>query len=59
MIRTGEDYRAGIRDGREVWVEGERVKDVTAHPAFKPIIDVKARMYDMAHEAKFQDAPDL
>lgn len=56
MIRTGEDYRAGIRDGREVWVEGERVKDVTAHPAFKPIIDVKARMYDMAHEAKFQDA---
>jgi 4-hydroxyphenylacetate 3-monooxygenase len=50
MIRTGEEYRAGLRDGREVWIDGERVADVTAHPAFKPIVDTKARMYDMAHE---------
>src|SRR6266550_2853750 len=51
MIRTGEEYRAGLRDGREVWIDGDRVKDVTIHPAFKPVIDCKARMYDMAHEA--------
>ena len=50
MIRTGEQYRESIRDGREVWIEGERVKDVTAHPAFKPIVDVRARIYDMAHD---------
>jgi 4-hydroxyphenylacetate 3-monooxygenase len=50
MIRTGEEYRAGLRDGREVWIDGERVADVTAHPAFKPIVDAKARMYDMARE---------
>jgi 4-hydroxyphenylacetate 3-monooxygenase len=50
MIRTGEEYRAGLRDGREVWIDGERVADVTTHPAFKPIVDAKARMYDMAHE---------
>ena len=55
MIRTGEAYREGIRDGREVWVDGERVRDVTRHPALKPIIDVKARMYDMAFEAAHQD----
>src|ERR1700731_2831960 len=48
MIRTGEEYRAGLRDGREVWIDGERVADVTAHPAFKPIVDAKARLYDMA-----------
>lgn len=53
MIRTGEEYKQGIRDGREVWVDGERVKDVTTHPALKPIIDVKARMYDMAHEGRY------
>ena len=41
MIRTGTSYRDGLRDGREVWVDGERVRDVTAHPALKPIIDVK------------------
>jgi 4-hydroxyphenylacetate 3-monooxygenase len=51
MIRTGEDYRAGLRDGREIWIDGERVADVTAHPAFKPIVDAKARMYDLAHDA--------
>lgn len=56
MIRTGEQYREGLRDGREIWMDGERVKDVTSHPAFKPIVDVKARMYDMAHEeATHQD----
>src|SRR3984957_20554845 len=51
MIRTGEEYRAGLRDGREVWIDGERVADVTAHPAFKRIVDAKARMYDLAHES--------
>ncbi|MGD0556727.1 MAG: 4-hydroxyphenylacetate 3-hydroxylase family protein [Streptosporangiaceae bacterium] len=48
MIRTGEEYRDSIRDGREVWIDGERVKDVTEHPAFKPAVDIRARIYDMA-----------
>ena len=50
MIRTGEEYRAGLRDGREIWIDGERFADVTEHPAFRPIVAAKARMYDMAHE---------
>lgn len=56
MIRTGEEYRESIRDGREVWINGERVKDVTTHPMFKPIVDVRARIYDMAHEQATQEA---
>lgn len=56
MIRTGEQYREGIRDGREVWVDGERVKDVTKHPAMKPIIDIRARMYDMQHDNSHADS---
>jgi len=40
MIRTGEEYRESIRDGREVWINGERVPDVTVHPMFKPLIDI-------------------
>jgi 4-hydroxyphenylacetate 3-monooxygenase len=55
MLRTGNEYREGIRDGREVWMDGERVKDVTTHKAFKPIVDCRARMYDMAHEAKYAE----
>jgi 4-hydroxyphenylacetate 3-monooxygenase len=50
MIRTGEQYREGIRDDREVWIDGERVKDVTRHPSLEPIIDIRARMFDMQHE---------
>jgi 4-hydroxyphenylacetate 3-monooxygenase len=56
MIRTGDEYRESIRDGRDVWINGERVKDVTTHPAFKPIVDVRAHIYDMAHDAATQDA---
>ena len=56
MIRTAEAYREGLRDGREVWIDNERVRDVTTHPALKPIIDVKARMYEMAGEPAYSDA---
>jgi 4-hydroxyphenylacetate 3-monooxygenase len=55
MIRTGEEYREGLRDGREIWIDGERVADVTRHPAFKPIVDVRARIYDMQHEEAYRD----
>ena len=50
MIRSGEEYKKSLADGREVWIDGERVEDVTSHPAFKPIVDVRARIYDLAHE---------
>ena len=31
-IKTGEQYLAGLRDGREVWMHGKRVEDVTTEP---------------------------
>ncbi|MDQ2805103.1 MAG: 4-hydroxyphenylacetate 3-hydroxylase family protein [Pseudomonadota bacterium] len=55
MIRTGTEYRDSIRDGRQVYINGERVRDVTVHPMFKPLVDIRARIYDMAHEAATQD----
>jgi 4-hydroxyphenylacetate 3-monooxygenase len=55
MIRTGEEYRESIRDGREVWMNGERIRDVTEHPAFKPLVDIRARIYDMAHDPDSRD----
>ena len=56
MIRTGDEYRESIRDGRQVWINGERVQDVPSHPAFRPVVDVRARIYDMAHEEETADA---
>ena len=32
---TGAEYLESLRDGREVYIYGERVKDVTTHPAFR------------------------
>ena len=55
MLMTGEQYRESLRDGREVYIDGERVKSVPDHPAFRPIVDVRARVYDMAHEDKFRN----
>jgi|SRR5271165_3229686 len=56
MIRTAEACRQGLRDGREVRIDNERVSDVARRPAFKPIIDVKARMYDMGFDQAYQGA---
>jgi 4-hydroxyphenylacetate 3-monooxygenase len=49
MIRTGEEYKASIRDSRAVYMNGEKIKDVTIHPAFKPLVDLRARIYDLQH----------
>jgi 4-hydroxyphenylacetate 3-monooxygenase len=54
-MRTGDEYRESVRDGRSIWIDGEAVEDVTSHPAFKPIVDVRARIYDMAHEDDTRD----
>jgi 4-hydroxyphenylacetate 3-monooxygenase len=54
MIRTGQQYRDSIRDGRQVWINGERVPDVSTHRMFKPLVDIRARIYDMAHEAQHE-----
>ncbi len=50
MIRTGQQYRESIQDGRKVYINGERVKDVTTHPLFKPVVDIRAQIYDMQHD---------
>src|SRR5262249_39636978 len=55
MIRTGDDYRESIRDGREIWMNGERIEDVTSHPAFRPLVDARARIYGMAQDPDAQD----
>src|SRR5437764_7495447 len=47
-MRTGSDYLRSLNDGRQVFVDGERVKDVTAHVAFREAARSLARLYDIA-----------
>ena len=47
---TGEQYLESLRDGREVYIYGQRVKDVTTHPAFRNSARSVARLYDSLHD---------
>jgi 4-hydroxyphenylacetate 3-monooxygenase len=47
---TGDEYLESLRDGREIWIYGERVKDVTTHPAFRNTVRMIARLYDALHD---------
>ncbi|MBT2210203.1 MULTISPECIES: 4-hydroxyphenylacetate 3-hydroxylase family protein [Actinomadura] len=49
---TGAEYVDSLRDDREVFLDGERIKDVTAHPAFRNPIAMTARLYDSLHDEK-------
>ena len=47
-MRTGDEYLRSLNDGRRVFVDGELVKDVTAHPAFRQAARSIATLYDIA-----------
>ncbi|WP_367436860.1 4-hydroxyphenylacetate 3-hydroxylase family protein [Streptomyces celluloflavus] len=49
-LMTGADYLESLRDGRQVYVDGERVKDVTRHPAFRNSALSVSRLYDALHD---------
>jgi 4-hydroxyphenylacetate 3-monooxygenase len=53
---TGAEYLTSLRDGREVWIYGERVDDVTAHPAFRNAARSIARLYDALHDPAQKEA---
>lgn len=47
---TGAEYLASLRDDREIYIYGDRVKDVTTHPAFRNSAASMARLYDALHD---------
>ena len=47
---TGKEFLESLRGPREVWIYGERVKDVTTHPAFRNPARMLARLYDALHD---------
>jgi len=52
---TGTEYLDSLRDDREVWIYGERVKDVTTHPAFRNSARMTARLYDALHDPEMKE----
>jgi aromatic ring hydroxylase len=54
-LLTGRGYLDSLRDAREVWLDGERVDDVTVHPAFRNAARSVARLYDAMHDPAHRD----
>src|SRR5947208_2142272 len=54
--RTGRQYLNGLREqDREVWLAGERVRDVTTDPALAHGAGAMASLYDMQCAPKLRD----
>src|ERR1700747_328395 len=46
---TGKEFLDSLDDGREVWIYGERIKNIAEHPAFRNTARMVARLYDALH----------
>ena len=46
-----------LKDGREVYINGERVKDVTTHPAVRNAVRSLSRLYDALHDLARKEMP--
>ena len=54
--KTGQQYINGLRERpAEVWLRGERVRDVTTHPALRGGVRSMAALYDLQHDTDLRD----
>ena len=50
MMMTGAQYRASLTDGRKVFIDGEQVEDLAAHPDLAIPLRLAAEGYDRFFE---------
>jgi 4-hydroxybutyryl-CoA dehydratase/vinylacetyl-CoA-Delta-isomerase len=55
MIRTPEQYVESLRDGRKIFLDGEKIPDITEHEAFRGPINARAMSYMLYNYPKFKD----
>ena len=54
--RSGADYITRLKEQpAEVWLGGERIKDVTTHPALRNGVHSLAALYDMQHDPALRE----
>lgn len=54
-VSTGAEYKARLRDSRTVFFKGERIDDVTNHPATREMIETHATLFDLQHDPSYRD----
>ena len=55
MLKSGDEYRDSLRDGRIIYIGGERVDDVTTHPGFRNGANSFARIWDARLDPRYRD----
>lgn len=54
-LRSPEQYRESLRDGRNVYVAGQRVEDVTTHPIMSILVDHSAEAFQTPDDPEFRE----
>ena len=54
-IRTGKEFLAGLRDDRRIFMDGERIKDVTKDRRFAGAARSLAELFNMQHAPALSD----
>ena len=49
-VRTGKEFLEGLRDSRQIFLDGERIADVTRDRRLAAAAKSLADLYDMQHE---------
>ena len=54
-IRTGKQFLESLHDDRQIFMEGERIGDVTTDPRFAGAARSLAELFDMQHDPTLKD----
>ena len=54
-LRSPDEYRESLRDGRRVFYRGEAVADVTTHDVFRHAVEHASLDYLMAHDERYRE----
>src|SRR5437660_1495334 len=54
-LRTPDQFRKSLRDGRVVYYKGQRVDDVTTHPVLKIGVDSAAVDYELSESPETRE----
>ncbi len=55
MLRTPEQYVESLKDGRVIYLNGEKIDDITQHPQMKGPINDRALAYALNNHPAFKD----
>jgi len=55
MLKTGKQHIKSLKDGREVYLDGKLINDVTRHPAYQNVVESIGKLYDFLSHSKNKD----